>query len=118
MITLENMKFGDKVYLIKETNNAFRKNRITFTDADGNEWHRYDLPNWEYSIEEIVYCGKSTYIEDGEVRFDEDNMTKLHFKYPDGQIYFEYEEDVADYNNWFTTKHEAEEYIKMKVSSS
>jgi len=114
MITIENMKFGDTIYSVKTVNNAFRKNKLTFTDADGNEWHRYDRPHWEYSIEELVYCGKSYYIEEGEVRFDEDHTTQLHFKYPDDQIYPEYEEDIKEFENWFTTKAAAEEHIKMK----
>ena len=114
MITIENMKFGDTIYVSKEVNNAFRKKRITFTDDDGIEWYRHDLPNWEYSIEELVYCGKTTYIEEGEVRFDEDRQTELHFKYPDGQIYPEYEEDIETCINWFNTNAEAKEYIKAK----
>ena len=113
MITIENMKFGDTVYSVKTVNNAFRKNKLTFTDADGNEWYRYDKPNWEYIIEELIYCGKSTYIEEGEVRFDEDHMTQLYFKYPDGQIYPKWE-DIEEYENLFPTKAAAEEHIKMK----
>ena len=114
MITTENMKFGDTIYSVKTVNNAFRKNKLTFTDADGNEWYRYDKPNWEYSIEELLYCGKTTYVEEGEVGFDEDRRIEYHFKYPDGQIYPEYEEDIKEFENWFTTKTAAEEHIKMK----
>lgn len=111
MIDVNNLKFGDTVYVVKETNNAFRKNKLTFTDTDGNEWHRYDRPHWEYSIEERVYCGKSYYIEEGEVRFDEDHTTQLHFKYPDGQIYPEYEEDISEFEDWFITEDEANKFI-------
>lgn len=115
MIDVNNLKFGDTVYVSKEVNNAFRKKRITFTDSAGVEWYRYDLPNWEYSIEERVYCGKTTYIEEGEVRFDEDRQTELHFKYPDEQIYPEYSED--EFVNWFETKAEAEDYNKELAAS-
>jgi len=115
MIDFNNLKFGDTVYVSKEVNNAFRKKRISFTDSAGIEWYRYDLPNWEYSVEELVYCGKTTYVEEGEVRFDEDRQTELHFKYPDGQICPVYLED--DFENWFASKAEAEDYNKKLTTS-
>ncbi len=112
MIEFQNLAFGDVVYRAKETNNAFSKKKITQTDADGITWHRYNMDHWTYVIEEIVYCGKVTHIQEGEVRFDKYRDTEYHFKYPDGKIYHEWEGDDTDrLCHWFHTRAEAETYI-------
>jgi hypothetical protein len=119
MIDFTKLKFGDKVYIAKDTNNAFSKKKIKKV-IKGVEWFRYDMDNWTYTIEEIVYCGKVTHIEEGEVRFEEDRITEYHFKYPDGQIYHEWEgEDTDHLHDWFYTKEEAASYIEeLKASRS
>ena len=112
MIDFTKLKFGDKVYIAKDTNNAFSKKKIKKI-IRGVEWFRYDMDNWTYTIEEIVYCGKVTHIEEGEVRFEEDRITEYHFKYPDGQIYHEWEgEDTDHLDNWFYTSEEAASHIE------
>jgi hypothetical protein len=111
MIEFNTLKFGDKVYIAEEKNNAFAKNKIK-TVIDGVEWFRYDRDHWEYNIVVIEYCGKVTHIEEGDVRFDEERITEYHFRYPDGQIYDEWEgEDEDHLEHWFYTKDEADEYI-------
>lgn len=111
MISFKTLKFGDKVYIVNEKNNAFVKKKIT-TVIKGVEWFRYDRDHWEYSIETVDYCGKVTHVEEGEVRFEEDRITEYHFRYPDGQIYHEWEgEDEDHLEHWFYTKEEAENYI-------
>ena len=112
MIEFNTLKFGDKVYIAKDTNNAFSKKKIKKI-IRGVEWFRYDIDNWTYTIEEIVYCGKVTHIEEGDVRFDEERITEYHFRYPDGQIYDEWEgEDQDHLEHWFYTEDEAEKYIQ------
>jgi hypothetical protein len=112
MVEFEELKFGDRIYIVDEKNNAFSKKKIK-TVIDGIEWFRYDRDQWEYSISEIVYCGKVTHIEEGEVRFEEDRITEYHFKHPDGQIYHEWEgEDTDHLDNWFYTREAAEKYIQ------
>jgi hypothetical protein len=111
MIDFDNMNFGDVVYVVNETNNAFSKKRITMIDENGFEWYRYDREQWEYSITQIVYCGRVEFHEFGEVRFDEDRQTELHFKFSDGQINSDYLDDVAECEEWFHTQEEAEAYI-------
>lgn len=113
MIDFESLKFGDKVYVAKEENHSFRVKKIRMVDAEGIEWYRYDKPRWTFSIEEIVYCGKVTFIEEGEVRFDEDRETQYHFKYPNGQIHYEYNNEYdIDLKEWFHTREEAEARIE------
>jgi hypothetical protein len=112
MVEFEELKFGDRIYIVDEKNNAFSKKKIK-TVIDGIEWFRYDRDQWEYSISEIVYCGKVTYVEEGKVRFSEDRLTEYHFLYPDGQIYDEKEPGYNDdFDDWFTTREEAEKYIQ------
>lgn len=114
MLKLENMKLGDKVYIVKETNNAFSSEKIEMIDEDGIHWYRYDKLLWDYHVEEVEYCGKVTYNVEGEIRFDKDRHLEYHFKYGDGQIYPEYvwAEDpwVEDPELWFATREEAEKY--------
>lgn len=112
MISFDEIKFGDKIYVVNEINNAFSKKRITMTDENGVEWYRYDRAHWEYNIKELEYCGKVTYTEEGEIRFDEDRFTEYHFRYPDGQIYPEYDYEDEHNENWFYTIDEAQKYVK------
>ena len=115
MIEFNTLKFGDRIYVVDEKNNAFIKKKIHMTDENGITWFRYDRDHWEYVISEIVYCGKVTHIEEGEVRFEEDRITEYHFLYPDGQIYHENEPGYNDdFDDWFLTKEEAEAYIDFK----
>jgi hypothetical protein len=112
MIEFNTLKFVDKVYIAKDTNNAFSKKKIKKI-IRGVEWFRYDIDNWTYTIEEIVYCGKVTHIEEGDVRFNEERITEYHFRYPDGQIYYEWEgEDQDHLAHWFYTEDEAEKYSR------
>jgi hypothetical protein len=113
MVEFEELTFGDKVYVVKEENNRFIKAKIRMVDADGVEWFRYDKDTWVYLIEEREYCGKVTFVEEGEVRFDEDRLDEYHFRYPDGQIHGETEPSwPEDFKDWFTTREEAEKYIQ------
>ena len=114
MVVFEELKFGDKVYVVNEQNNIMKKKRIVMTDSDGVEWYRYDRDHWEYEIQELEYTGKVTYMEEGEVRFDEDRVNEYHFKHPCGHTYPENEgEDEYFLNNWFNTEEEAEDHITI-----
>lgn len=111
MIDFKALTFGDSIFIAKEENHVFSQKRITMIDANGIEWYRYDRDRFTYAIEEIVYCGKVTYIEEGEIRFDENHSTEYHFKHADGQIYPEYyDADIFDLDrkNWFHSLEEAE----------
>jgi phosphoribulokinase len=110
MIIFKDLTFGDIVYKVIEKNHVMKQKRLTMTDANGDEWHRYDRDRFEYSIEEIEYVGKVRHHEEGEVRFNEEYLTEFHFKYPNGQIYFEHEHYLKD---WFTTREVAEENIEL-----
>jgi hypothetical protein len=112
MLEVEKLNFGDIVYAVKEQNNAFSKKKLRMVDSNGVEWFRYDRDHWEYSIEEIVYCGRVTYIEEGEVDFDIYRQEELHFKFPDGQIYNDCIDSIIERKEWFHTYEEAEIYMK------
>ena len=112
MIEFNTLKFGDTVYVAVEKNNAFTKRKIK-TVIDGVEWFRYDRDQWEYNTVVIEYCGNVTYLEEGDVRFDEERFTEYHFRYPDGQIHYEQEgADEHHLEHWFYTEDEAEKYIQ------
>ena len=111
MIDATKIKFGDAVYCVNEQNNAFLKKKIK-TIIDGVEWYRYDRDHWEYSVSELIYCGRITVIKEGEVDNDLDFQNQMHFKYPDGNIYYEYESDIGKIEEWFHTQDEAEAYAE------
>ncbi len=110
MIDFKALTFGDSIFIAKEKNYVFSAQKIKMIDADGIEWYRYDRDRFTYSVEEITYCGKVTFLQEGEVRLDEDRAaTQYHFKYPDGQIYYEYDNEYdLDLRDWFNTREEAE----------
>lgn len=111
MINKHNLRFGSIVYQVEEKNNAFIKKKLK-TVIDGVEWFRYDRDHWEYSVKELVYCGRTIVIIEGEV--DNDRYeSEFHFKYPDGKIYGEYEDSIEKIEDWFHTKEEAEAYIEV-----
>lgn len=115
MINKDKLKFGDIVYEVEEKNNAFTKKKLK-TIIGGVEWFRYDRDHWEYSIKEIVYCGRTNVTIEGEVADDTRHESELHFKYPDGNIYSEFESAVAGVEDWFHTREEAKPYIeKLKA---
>lgn len=109
MIDASKLNFGDVVYIVNERNNAFTKKKLK-TVVNGVEWFRYDRDHWEYTVAEIVYCGHIKVINTGEVDFDHDLQNQMHFKYEDGNIYYEYEKDIGDLAEWFHTRQEAENY--------
>lgn len=60
-----------------------------------------------------MYCGRVSYVEEGEVRFDEDRQAELHFRFPNGQIFSYYADDVAYRQKWFHTREKAEDYLEL-----
>lgn len=114
MIDPNGMQLGDAVCVVNEKNNWFRREKIKFVDENGIEWYRYDRDHYEWSISELVYCGKVTVIEEGEVDKDHDRQDQMHFKYPDGVICYEYTRSIHENENWFHTREEAATYIEQQ----
>lgn len=111
MIDISKFKIGDTIYTVDEHNNCFSKKKLKMIDAEGNEWFRYDRPHYEYTIKEIIYCGKVIHIITGQIDDDNRYETEYHFKYPDGNIFYEYESVIPQLNDWFATREQAEDYI-------
>ena len=86
---------GPDVWQNKRASNVFK-------GEDGRAYWSDGIVFWEWFTP-----------EEGDVRFDEDRITEYHFRYPDGQIYDEWEgEDTDHLEHWFYTKDEADEYLK------
>lgn len=111
MIDSSKLKIGDTVYVVKETCTAFSKKKIK-TVINGVEWFRYDRDHWEYSVQKLEYCGHVTVTIEGEVSIDVDTQNQMHFKYPEGSIYYEYDADIDTLADWFHTVDEAVEYAE------
>lgn len=110
-INKDQLKIGDVVYYVTEKNNFHVKKKIK-TVIDGVEWFRYDRDHWEYNISELIYVGRVQVIIEGEVENDPNIQNSLHFKYPCGNIYGEFEETIGDIPEWFHTREEAEAHIE------
>jgi hypothetical protein len=113
MIDFKALTFGDSIFIAKEKNYVLSAKKIKMIDAEGTEWYRYDRDRFSYEIVEITYCGKVTFVQEGEVRLDEDRAaTQYHFRYPDGQIYYEYDNEYdLEFRKWFHSREEAETRI-------
>ena len=60
----------------------------------------------------VIVLPTLSFVEEGEVRFSEDRVDEYHFKYPDGQIYYEYANEYdLDFRDWFHSREEAEARI-------
>lgn len=115
MIDISTFKFGYIIYEVDEKNNAFHKKKLKMVDADGIEWYRYDRPHYEYSIKEIIYCGKVSHIISGVVDTDNIYETEYHFRYAGSDvIFYEYENVINSMDNWFATRELAEDYIAIQ----
>lgn len=65
MIDFETLPIGTVFYRVYKKGNGFTRNKITFTDEDGNVWHRYDKPAFEYVIKEYELVGRLKKILEG-----------------------------------------------------
>lgn len=112
MINVSSMKIGDKLYRIDTQRNGLTRQKIEFTDADGNIWHRYDRPLIEFIVEEVVYVGKAELIVQGEIDPD------IADQFSGPQYYFKFENDdiweLEPNEDWFLSRDEANEMIKIK----
>jgi hypothetical protein len=90
------LEIGTKIYEVSEVCNAFSKQRLTMLDDEGNEWYRYDKPNFEYQVKEWTVIGSIKYlvrgklvsyeedVEDGEIVYqlnDENGKEAVYSKY-------------------------------------
>lgn len=116
MIDISKFKFGDIVYEVNEHNNSFSKKKLKMIDAEGNEWFRYDRPQYEYPIHELVYCGKVIMVVSGDVYKDNIYETQYHFRCNNNEITYEYEGVIPKIDYWFATKEEAEAYAAAESS--
>lgn len=113
MIDISKLKFGDIIYQVVEQNNSFFRKKVHMTDAQGQLWFRYDRPNYTYSINELVYCGKVIHVVSGDVSEDGVYETEYHYKHKDGTIDYKYEGEILELTEWFTTREEAQIYIDI-----
>lgn len=66
---ISELELGQTIYRIGEVHHWVdpTRKRLTMTDADGNQWHRYDSPTITYHIETLTVVGKATSVLEGEV---------------------------------------------------
>lgn len=79
-LTKDELTVGQQVYKLNIVNDSFRREKLRFVDAEGNEWYRYDRPRWTYDVVlyKITGIAQTTII--GEVSNDEPYDTWYHLK--------------------------------------
>jgi hypothetical protein len=66
MIDFETLPIDTVFYHVCKKGNTFTKNRYTFVDEEGNTWHRYDKPVFEYVILEYKLIGRLKKVLEGQ----------------------------------------------------
>lgn len=113
MINPEELNFGDKLYIVKEHSNAFSKKKL-HTVIDGIEWFRYDRPDFDYPIMEVVYCGRVEFTVFGEINPNDYDETNYYFKHESGDIYPETASRFFDgYKGVFREREAAERFVTL-----
>lgn len=79
MIDFETLPIGTVFYYLRKKGNTFTKNRYTFVDEEGNTWHRYDKPVYEYVIHEYKLIGRLKKVLEGvwDTQYDLDTEYKI-----------------------------------------
>lgn len=75
-IKYDDIKVGDTIYKVKENVNTLRRERIEFTDAEGNTWYRFNMPPKSYEVKPYNILGKSHVVFEGE-HYDMDRNCTL-----------------------------------------
>jgi hypothetical protein len=98
-LTKEDLVIGKVVYKLDVLNNSARRNKITMTDADGNQWYRYDQPLWTYKVIPMTIVGIVKHVVRGVIDADA-NVEDEYFLQLGKEKYvnmFTEEELTADY---------------------
>ena len=66
MIDFETLPIYTVFYHVYKKCNSFTKNRYTFVDEEGNTWHRYDKPVFEYVVREYKLIGRLKKVLEGD----------------------------------------------------
>lgn len=114
MIDFSTLKFGDKIYNINDSLNAFYRKKIT-TVIDGVEWYRYDVPLREYTIEVFTYVGRYEPSIFGEVIPEDVEETKYFIRNDRLEEMAYLHSDDADDNDWFVSNEEAIREINERI---
>lgn len=99
------MNIGDKLYYLKTTSNAFDRQKLTMTDAEGNTWYRYNKPIRVFEVETHTIVGKVLMSAEGVV--DEYELIENSYHTDGGMIAYQSEINMPNNPYWFTDKQQA-----------
>lgn len=112
---------GDKFWRVNKEYNKLNglAKKLKMTDADGNEWYRYDRDTIDFDIKEVYIVGTFNAIIEGYSVWDKEDYLDRYCVY-DGSLHKEVHEDELDgnyqgaYATYWKTKEEAESYVKKE----
>lgn len=116
MIDFKNLPFGTTLFQVYQRNNMLTRQKLEFTDSEGNTWYRYNEPILVYKIQKFIYCG---YVESKAVGFVDKN--DFDEKYDSFKPYFLDQNKILvqidDTGDLFLTKEEADKYIVEELKN-
>ena len=112
-------KIGDKFWRVNKVFNRLTgtQKKLTMTDANGNEWHRYDKPSVDFTLTEVEIVGSFEAIISGHNMWNEEEYLDRYAIKIDN-TYDDVCEDELDgdhqghYTSYWHNKEDAEAYIK------
>lgn len=96
MVDFETLPINTIFYRVRKKCNHFITNkRYTFVDEDGNTWHRYDKPVFEYVVFEHMLIGRLKKVLEGvwETQFELDTEYLINDESIGVQDFFPDEKD-------------------------
>ena len=79
MIEVSTIRLNDVVYKVNEHNQYFNRKKIRMTDENGVEWHRYDRPILNYTVDEYQLEGIVSVAVIGKVQHPDSYEDEYHF---------------------------------------
>jgi hypothetical protein len=112
-LTKNDLYVGKMIYRLRIENNMHSRRKITMIDADGNEWHRYDINLWTYTICPMNICGSikqvvKGIVDEAHIEQDSYHLKQVNDKKDSISVYYSSELVDDDPSSWtqFFSYHE------------
>jgi len=112
MIIINHLNIGDEVWCVETHRNHMKRKRLTFTDAEGEVWERYDMPAVTFTIHKKTLTGMIIGEITGTINKDQSSFDgEYYFEHEDGLVYL-YPDwsmgEIIEERDWFESEAEAD----------
>lgn len=109
-------EIGTKLYFVEQKSNWSTRKRITMTDSNGVEWHRYQEPLTEFSLKEHTIIGTIVTVVEGNVcdgvEYGDYETQYFVNGHEFNILEYEIDQEKSAGDCWFTNKTTAKEYMQ------